>query len=89
MYILVTYKNEDQMKNECTRMVKSLDIIELYFRHSVAAYSIVGGQVWLKIKLIEALIVVLDTCKNDENPSKNEGTSVLTTLFLRGLVKNN
>ena len=35
------------------------DIIELYFRPSMAANSIVGGQVWLKIKLIEALIVVL------------------------------
>ena len=44
MHVLVTYKNEeDQMKNECAR-------IELYFRHSMAANSIVGGQVWLKIK---------------------------------------
>ena len=25
---------------------------------------------WLKIKLREALIVVLDTCKNDEDQSK-------------------
>ena len=58
------------------------DIIELYFRPSMAANSIVGGQVWLKIKLIEALIVVLDTCKNDVDPSKNESTSVLTTLLL-------
>ena len=48
----------------------------------MAANSIVGGQLWLKIKLIEALIVVLDTCKNDEDPSKNESTSVLTTLLL-------
>ena len=41
MYVLVTYlyKNEeDQMKNEWTRMVKN--IIELYFRHSrTASYS--------------------------------------------------
>ena len=36
---------------------------------------------WPKIKLIEALIVVLDICKNDEDPSKNESTSVLTTLL--------
>ena len=48
----------------------------------MAANSIVGGQVWLKIKLIEALIVLLDTYKNDEDPSKNESTSVLTTLLL-------
>ena len=57
------------------------DIIELYYRHSRAANSIVGGQVWPKIKLIKALIVVLDICKNDEDPSKNESTSVLTTLL--------
>ena len=79
MFVLVTYKNEeDQMKNECARQ----DIKELYFRQSMAANSIVAGQVWLKIKLIEALIVVLDTCENDEDPSKDESTSVLTTLFL-------
>ena len=36
----------------------------------MAANSIVGGQVWPKIKLIKALIIVLDTCKNDEDPSK-------------------
>ena len=47
----------------------------------MAANSIVGSQVWLKIKLIEDLIVVLDTCKNDEDPSKNESTRVLTTLL--------
>ena len=48
----------------------------------MAANSIVGDQVWVKIKLIDALIVVLDTCKNDEDPSKNESTSVLKTLLL-------
>ena len=46
------------------------DIIELYFRYSIAANSPVAGQVWPKIKLIKALIVVLDICKNDEDPSK-------------------
>ena len=58
------------------------DIRELYFRHSMAANSIVGGQVCLKIKLIEALIVALDTCKNYEDLFKNESTGVLTTLLL-------
>ena len=38
----------------------------------------VGGQVWPKIKLIKALIGSLDTCKNDEDPSKIESTCVLT-----------
>ena len=48
----------------------------------MAANSIVGGQVWLKIKLIEALIVILYTCKNDEDLSKNESTSVISICFM-------
>ena len=59
----------------------SRHLIGLYFRHSMTANSIVGGQVWLKSKLIEALIVVLDTLKNDEDPSKNESTSLLTQHY--------
>ena len=51
------------------------------FRHSRAANSIVAGQVWPKIKLIKAFIAVIDTCKNDEDPSKNESIRVLTTLL--------
>ena len=45
----------------------------------MTANSIVGGQVWLKIKLIEALIVVLNTWKNDKDQSKDLSTTVLTT----------
>ena len=77
MYVLVTYKNEeDQMKNECARMFKTL-----YLRHSMAANSIVGSQVWPKNKLFKAFIAVLDACKNDKDPSKNESNRVLTTLL--------
>ena len=36
---------------------------------------------WPKIKHNKAFIVVLNTCKNDEDPSKNESTRVLTTLL--------
>ena len=72
MYVLVTKKNEDQIKK--IMRYNGQDIIELYFRHSRAANSIVGGQVWPKIKLIKAFIVLLDIFKNDEDPSKNEST---------------
>ena len=58
MYVLATYKNEeDLMKTECARIVKTLK--------SYILDTQVGGQVWPK-----ALTVVLDTCKNDEDPSK-------------------
>ena len=43
--------------------------MELCFRHSRAAYYSTG-QVYPKIKLIQAFIVVIDTFKNDEDPSK-------------------
>ena len=34
---------------------------------------------WPKIKLIQTLIGVLVTCKNEEDPIKNEGARVVTT----------
>ena len=53
-------------------------IIQLYFRCSRAANSVVGGCVWPKIKLIQAFMVVLVTCKNEEDLFKNEGARVVT-----------
>ena len=49
------------------------------FKRSRAANSDVGGLVWPKIKLIQAFIVVLATCKNEEDPFKNKGARVVTT----------
>ena len=51
--------------------LSSQNIIQLYFRDSRAANSVVGDQVWPKINLIQTFIVVLYTCKNDGDPSKN------------------
>ena len=60
MYVLVTYKDEEnQMKNEGTRVVTTLYIIQLYLRRSVAANSVAGGWVWPKIKHIHFLGVSL------------------------------
>ena len=41
----------------------------------MTANSVVGGQ----IKLIQAFMVVLVTCKNEEDPFKNESTREVTT----------
>ena len=46
-----------------------------------AANSVVGDEIWQKFKLIQAFMVVLVTCKNDEDPFKNESTRVLTTFL--------
>ena len=54
------------------------NIIQLYFRCSSAADFVAGGQVWSIIKLIQAFIGLHVTCKNEEDPFKNEGARVVT-----------
>ena len=46
--------------------------------HSRAANSIVLGRIWLKFELDGDIMVVLVTCKYEEDPIKNEGARVLT-----------
>ena len=50
----------------------------LFFRCSRAANSEVRGGILPKFNLIQAFIVVLVTCKNEEDQIKNEGARVLT-----------
>ena len=57
-------------------MVTTLYII--YFRPSNETNSVVGVRVWQIIKLIQAFMGVLVTCKNEEDPFKNEGARVVT-----------
>ena len=52
-----------------------------FFRRSRAANSEVSGGILPKFELIQAFIVVLVTCKNEEDPIKNEGARVLTSLL--------
>ena len=40
------------------------------------------SQIWSKFKLIQALMVVLITCKNEEDPIKNECARAVTTLYI-------
>ena len=77
MGVLVACKNEeDQIENEGARVV-TINI----FRRSRLAYSEVSDEILPKFKLIQAFMVCLVTCKNEEDPSKNEGTRVVTTFF--------
>ena len=52
-----------------------------FSRHSMAANSKVHGRIWLKFELIPDFMIVLITCKNEEDPIKNEGASVAKTLY--------
>ena len=77
MYVLVTCKNEeDPIKNgEWSQHYPSI------LRRSRAANSIIDDGIWPIFKLIQAFIVVLVSCKNKEDPFKNEGTRVVTTFL--------
>ena len=75
MVVLVTCKyEEDPIKIEGARVLTRLYLI--FFRRSLAANSKVSGGI--QPKLIQAFIVVLITCKNEEDSIKNEGARVLT-----------
>ena len=55
-------------------------IIDLFFRRARVAYCVVDGGIWPKFKLNQAFMAVRITCKNKEDPMKNEGTRVVTTF---------
>ena len=84
MHVLITYKNEDQIKNESARVAPTflpLLVFGNYSRHnSRAANSTVPSESWAKFKPIQAFMTVLITCKIEKVPIKNESTIVVTTL---------
>ena len=46
------------------------------------ASSLVRGRIWSKFELIHDVMAVLVTSKNKEDPNKNEGARVATTLSI-------
>ena len=42
----------------------------------------VHGWIWSNFELVQDFMVVLITCKNEEDPIKNEGARVFTTLYI-------
>ena len=53
-----------------------------FFRRSRAANSAVLSRTWPKFELVRDIMVVLHTCKNEEDPIKNEDARVLTRLYV-------
>ena len=53
----------------------------LIFLRSKAANSEVSDGILPKLKLIQALIVVLIVCKNEEDPFKIESAKIVTTFL--------
>ena len=56
--------------NKCEKSFEITCLMDLYEA---------GGWVLLKIKLVQTFMGVLVTCKNEEDPFKNEGARVVTT----------
>ena len=85
MHVLDTCKNEeDPIKNEGARVFTRFFPLKVYgdfSRRSRSANSAVHGRIWSNFELIQDFMVVLATCKN-EDPIKNEGARVFTTLFI-------
>ena len=85
MHFLVTCKNEeDPIKNEGARVFKRFLPLSVYgdfSRRSRAANSAVLGPIWPNFELVRDVMDVLVTCKYEEDPIKNEGARVDTTLY--------
>ena len=69
---------EDPIKNEGAKVLTRL--YDVFLRRSRAANSKVSGGILPKFEHIQAFIVVLVTCKNEEDPLKNEAARVLTRI---------
>ena len=66
---------------ECSQHYSYCKSTGEFFRRSRAVNSVVNGPIRLNFKLSPDFMVVLFTCKNKEDPLKNEGTCVATRLF--------
>ena len=80
MVKLVACKNEEDPIIKC-RSKSGHNIIHQFFWRSEAACTEVSNWILPKFKLIQALIVVLIVCKNEEDPFKIESTRGVT-IFL-------
>ena len=81
MVALITFKiAENPIENEgaSLRVVTALYI--KFFRCARTANSVVGDGIWSKFKVIQAFMVVLITCKNEEDLFKNEGSNEVKTF---------
>ena len=85
MVVLVICKNkEEPIKNEGARVVTTLFIIFSDAQGELTPNSVMESypnSILPKFKLIRAFIVGLVICKNEEDPSKIEGTRVVTTFL--------
>ena len=84
--VLVTCKNEkDPIKNKDSRVLTRFSPLYVYgrfFKRSRAANSTVCGRILPNFELVRDIMIVLHTCKNEEDPIKNEDARALTRLYV-------
>ena len=88
MHVLVTCKNEDdQFQNEGASVRVFTRFLPLqgngdFSSRSRAANSAVRGPIWPNFELVRDAIDVFITCQYEEDPIKNRGARVFTTLYI-------
>ena len=84
IHVLITCKYEkNPIKNSRENVMTSFSPLSVYgdfSRCSRAANSAVLGRIWPKFELVRDIMVVLVTCKYEEDPIKNEGAREDTTF---------
>ena len=67
---------------ECLQDFPLYKSMGIFSRSSRAANSAVLGPIWPNFELVRDVIDVLVTCKYEEDPIKNRGARVFTTLYV-------
>ena len=67
---------------ECIQDFSHYKSMEIFSRRSRAPNSAVLGPIWPNFELVRDVMDVLVTCKYEEDPIKNEGSRVVTTLYV-------
>ena len=67
---------------DCSQDFSHYKSMGIFSRRSRAANSAVHGPIWSNFELVQDFMVFLLTCKNEEDPIKNRGASVFTTLYI-------
>ena len=86
MHVLVTCENEDdriKMKElECSQDFSHYKSMGIFpdAQGQLTPYSAVLIPIWPNFKLVRDVRDVLVTCKYEEDPIKNEGARVFTTV---------
>ena len=85
MHVLLSCKNEDLIKNEGARVFTRFLPLYVYgdfSRRSRASNSAVLGPIWPNFELVLDVKDVLVTYQYEEDPIKNRGARVFTTLYI-------